>query len=144
MAEKTDSNEKYNKIYCSENKPEPCGMVIFGASGDLSHRKLFPALFTLFERGLLPDRFFVVGCGRTHLTDEEFQDKVSGTLTYKKNISLSNIRDFTKKFFFLSGDNPEISPLYLYGSGTWGPKEADGLLEREGRYWLLSEDERRE
>ncbi|MDD5656037.1 MAG: glucose-6-phosphate dehydrogenase [Elusimicrobia bacterium] len=50
---------------CFETKPEPCGMVIFGASGDLCARKILPALRRLGERSLLPERFFVLGVGRS-------------------------------------------------------------------------------
>jgi len=50
---------------CMEEKPEPCGLVIFGASGDLTHRKLIPALFNLYQRDLLSDNFFILGCART-------------------------------------------------------------------------------
>ena len=46
---------------CIESKPEPCGVVIFGASGDLSHRKLIPALFSLYQRELTPSAFYEVG-----------------------------------------------------------------------------------
>jgi glucose-6-phosphate 1-dehydrogenase len=52
--------------------PEPCALVIFGASGDLTRRKLFPALYSLAYRRLLPERFGVVGVARTEMTDEEF------------------------------------------------------------------------
>jgi glucose-6-phosphate 1-dehydrogenase len=51
----------------------PCGMVIFGASGDLTHRKLIPALFDLFEAGLLSKHFAVVGFSRSPLSDEDFR-----------------------------------------------------------------------
>jgi glucose-6-phosphate 1-dehydrogenase len=53
-------------------RPEPCVLVIFGASGDLTQRKLFPALYALAVRRLLPERFAVVGVARTAGTDEEF------------------------------------------------------------------------
>jgi glucose-6-phosphate 1-dehydrogenase len=52
--------------------PEPCALVIFGASGDLTKRKLFPALYSLAYRRLLPEDFAVVGVARTEMTDEEF------------------------------------------------------------------------
>ena len=42
---------------------EPCVMVIFGASGDLTKRKLIPALYNLAHAGLLPANFAIVGCG---------------------------------------------------------------------------------
>ncbi|HWS13558.1 MAG TPA: glucose-6-phosphate dehydrogenase [Rhodocyclaceae bacterium] len=50
---------------CGETRPAPCGLVIFGASGDLAHRKLLPSLFRLQRRGLMPESFFVLGAGRS-------------------------------------------------------------------------------
>ena len=52
--------------------PEPCVLVIFGASGDLTKRKIFPALYSLAFRRLLPERFGVVGVARSEQTDEQF------------------------------------------------------------------------
>ena len=52
--------------------PEPCALVIFGASGDLTKRKLFPALYSLAFRRLLPAQFGVVGVARTEQADEAF------------------------------------------------------------------------
>jgi glucose-6-phosphate 1-dehydrogenase len=56
--------------------PEPCALVIFGASGDLTRRKLFPALYSLAYRRLLPESFGVVGVARTQMTDEEFAGRM--------------------------------------------------------------------
>ncbi|MGQ9816060.1 MAG: glucose-6-phosphate dehydrogenase, partial [Candidatus Roseilinea sp.] len=56
--------------------PEPCSMVIFGASGDLTHRKLIPALYNLARNGLLPDNFAVIGFGRKPKTDESFRSEL--------------------------------------------------------------------
>jgi glucose-6-phosphate 1-dehydrogenase len=53
--------------------PDPCALVIFGASGDLTRRKLLPAIYALAARGLLPERFAIVGVSRTEETDEEFR-----------------------------------------------------------------------
>ena len=50
--------------------PDPCALVIFGASGDLTRRKLFPALYSLALRRLLPERFGIVGVARTRADDE--------------------------------------------------------------------------
>jgi glucose-6-phosphate 1-dehydrogenase len=55
---------------------EPCALTIFGASGDLTQRKLFPALYALAVRNLLPDEFGVVGVARTAMTNEEFREKM--------------------------------------------------------------------
>jgi glucose-6-phosphate 1-dehydrogenase len=56
--------------------PDPCALVIFGASGDLTRRKLFPALYSLALRRLLPERFGVVGVARSEETDDEFRDRM--------------------------------------------------------------------
>jgi glucose-6-phosphate 1-dehydrogenase len=53
-------------------RPEPCAVVIFGASGDLTSRKLFPALYSLAYRRLLPERFGVVGVARTEQTTRQW------------------------------------------------------------------------
>src|SRR2546421_6979865 len=56
--------------------PEPCVLVIFGASGDLTHRKIFPALYSLALRRLLPEQFAVVGAARSEWSDDEFRDQM--------------------------------------------------------------------
>src|SRR5207237_8050300 len=56
--------------------PDPCILVIFVASGDLTQRKLFPALYSLAFRRLLPERFAVVGVARTEETDDEFRERM--------------------------------------------------------------------
>jgi len=58
----------------SQAVPPPCLLVLFGASGDLTRRKLIPALYGLFREGLLPPEFAVLGVSRTGYTDEEFRD----------------------------------------------------------------------
>ena len=54
----------------------PCTLVIFGASGDLTKRKLIPALYNLFRNGLLPDEFVVVGFARREMRAEDFREKI--------------------------------------------------------------------
>ena len=54
--------------------PPPLALVVFGASGDLAARKLFPAIAALAEHGALPRGFTVIGVARTGWTDDEFQD----------------------------------------------------------------------
>lgn len=55
----------------------PCVMVIFGAGGDLSKRKLIPSLYNLSASGLLPPRFGVVAVDRLEMTSEAFRDRMS-------------------------------------------------------------------
>jgi glucose-6-phosphate 1-dehydrogenase len=56
--------------------PDPCVLTIFGASGDLTQRKLFPALYALAVRRLLPPKFGVVGVARTAMSDDDFREKM--------------------------------------------------------------------
>lgn len=56
-----------------ERAVEPCAMVIMGAHGDLTKRKLIPALYTLFIQGLLPEGFCIVGQSRTAMSHEQFR-----------------------------------------------------------------------
>ncbi|NDE23071.1 MAG: glucose-6-phosphate dehydrogenase, partial [Synechococcaceae bacterium WB9_3_282] len=58
----------------------PQCLVIFGASGDLTHRKLIPALFELFRQRRLPSEFAVLGCARRPWSDEEFRAKMGEAL----------------------------------------------------------------
>ncbi|MCF8132400.1 MAG: glucose-6-phosphate dehydrogenase [Synechococcus sp. Tobar2m-G35] len=58
----------------------PQCLVIFGASGDLTHRKLVPALFELFRQRRLPSEFAVLGCARRPWSDEEFRQKMEDAL----------------------------------------------------------------
>ena len=55
--------------------PDPQAVVIFGASGDLTRRKLLPAFWHLFVEGFLPQGFAIVGYARSQMTDEEFQER---------------------------------------------------------------------
>src|SRR5712691_27581 len=60
--------------------PDPCVVVIFGASGDLTKRKLFPALYSLALRRLLPEHFAVVGVARTEESDDDFRERMKAAV----------------------------------------------------------------
>jgi glucose-6-phosphate 1-dehydrogenase len=53
--------------------PEPCALVVFGATGDLSRKKLLPAVYDLANRGLLPTDFVLLGFARREWGDEDFE-----------------------------------------------------------------------
>ncbi len=59
---------------------DPCILVIFGASGDLTKRLLMPALFNLACDGLLPDRFAIVGMAMDDLTIEQFRERMTESI----------------------------------------------------------------
>ena len=58
----------------------PCVMVIFGASGDLTQRKLIPALFNLHRNGFLPNEFAVVGVSGSSLNDDSFRERAAASI----------------------------------------------------------------
>ena len=58
----------------TERRADPCVLVIFGGTGDLAKRKLLPAIYNLGARGLLPNRFAVVGYARSEMTDDEYRE----------------------------------------------------------------------
>ncbi len=60
--------------------PDPCTIVLFGASGDLTHRKLVPALFNLFRGGLLPPKIGIVGFARRPKSDEAFRQEMRDSI----------------------------------------------------------------
>jgi glucose-6-phosphate 1-dehydrogenase len=59
-----------------EGSIEPCTIVIVGASGDLTARKLMPALYNLYLSGGLPEPFLIVGCSRTRMSSEAFRERM--------------------------------------------------------------------
>ncbi|MCC7201784.1 MAG: glucose-6-phosphate dehydrogenase [Nitrospirae bacterium] len=90
----------------------PAAIVIFGASGDLTERKLMPSLFRLYCDGLLPEQFVIVGVARSDMTNEGFRRKVrEGISTYShmsKDLN-GNWNSFGKKIIYHRAeyDNPE-------------------------------------
>src|SRR5271156_4440287 len=59
----------------------PCGIVIFGASGDLAKRKLIPALYELARQKLLNEKSYVIGYSRSAMTDAQFRAEAREAVT---------------------------------------------------------------
>jgi glucose-6-phosphate 1-dehydrogenase len=97
-------------IICAETKAPPIIMVVFGASGDLTHRKLLVGFFQLFKRGLLDENFYILGCGRKKLSDEQFRQTAAQALKKKfSDISAEGIKSFVGKLYYITGDYSEAS-----------------------------------
>lgn len=60
--------------------PENSSIVIFGASGDLTYRKLIPALYHLYANKQLPESFAILGVSRTEYSDESYREKLKKSL----------------------------------------------------------------
>ena len=112
----------YRERLCVESKPGPGTLVIFGASGDLTRRKLLPALYALYKRELLPKDFAVVGVARTPMTDEEFRKEAEEAVSDKacpagQGHGGCSLEDFTGRFYYVAG--------------SYGDKETYGRLKEK-------------
>ncbi len=101
---------KWRGGLCMEVSPIPNTIVIFGASGDLAHRKLLPALYNLYRRDLLHERSRIIGCARSHMDDDAFRSMVRERMP--KCISElcgRKLDAFLAKLSFVSGPYDEPS-----------------------------------
>jgi glucose-6-phosphate 1-dehydrogenase len=91
----------------NSGKPaDPCVMVIFGATGDLTKRKLFPALHNLAKSNLLSREFAIVCTGRTEMATEAFREQISEDI---KKFATSEVTDelwnwFKERIYYIAGD----------------------------------------
>lgn len=93
---------------------EPCVMVIFGATGDLTKRKLFPALYNLAKEKFLPENFAIVGVGRQEMLSEEFRDQMMVDLKEfaGPDPDLDLIKWFCERTHYTGGDFDDDKKLF--------------------------------
>jgi glucose-6-phosphate 1-dehydrogenase len=99
--------------------PPPQAIVIFGASGDLTKRKLLPAFYHLFLQGLLPEGFVIVGYARTEMDDDGFREHAHDAIaTYGRRVPEAQAwASFAKRLEYVTGDfsNPgAMEPVVEY------------------------------
>lgn len=90
----------------------PSVLVIFGASGDLTRRKLIPALYRLFHEGKLPSSFYVIGNSRTAFTDEAYRQRQYEDLQqFLKDTPLEQDewQRFARRLFYIAGDMKDLA-----------------------------------
>jgi glucose-6-phosphate 1-dehydrogenase len=92
------------------NLPDNQILVIFGASGDLTKRKLIPALYSLEIQKLLPERFAIIGVSRTETSDDNFREAMdNGLQQFSKEYEAARASDFLKKVYYQSVDAKDSS-----------------------------------
>lgn len=123
-------------ILCVETVADATALVVFGASGDLTRRKLLGSLFELYRRDLITERFYLIGCGRKEFTDQQFHrialeslGQGSGTAAAEKAES------FTEKLYYISGDYADET---LYDNIKAKLVELDGRHEVDGHVFYLA------
>ena len=144
-----------------EHKPiGPCTIVIFGASGDLTARKLVPAFYHLCKEGQMPSKFRVVGVARREKTDESWRNELRAALdqfSRTKPVDENVWRDFAKNLFYCCGDltdgatyNKLEEILTSFGNGPLRenllfylatlPSQFGGVVEQIHRAGLLHKE----
>lgn len=94
------------------NKNENQVYVIFGASGDLTKRKLIPAIFNLLINDQLPKKFAILGASRSEMSDEEFRDKMKQAVNdFGESNDESKIEKFCQSLFYISTQTDADSSL---------------------------------
>src|SRR5437867_13167900 len=100
------ASKKKEKADMSPHEAPPCVMVIFGAAGDLTKRKLIPALYNLKHAQLLPDNFAVIGVARAEMKTEEFRRRLTDEMREfaTEKVEPEAWEWLAERLYYLSGD----------------------------------------
>jgi len=97
----------------TQKTADPCVMVIFGATGDLTKRKLFPALYNLAKDGFLPENFAVIGVGRQELETDDFRHQIIADLKeFVETPDKELIEWFEQRIYYTGGDFDDDKKLF--------------------------------
>lgn len=113
-----------------ERLPEPCTIVIFGASGDLTKRKLVPALFTLMAERSLPASFAIVGFARKPMTDEAFRSEMKQAVesfARARPVDGAQWENFAKALYYQPGDYEDLRSYQALKARLDGLDQARGI-----------------
>ncbi|MCI0603642.1 glucose-6-phosphate dehydrogenase [bacterium] len=115
-----------------ERTAGPCSVVIFGASGDLTKRKLMPALYSLLRQNLLPGSFYILGAARTEMNDEAYRKTMREAITEFADEGIGDEtlwQNFASRLFYLpiDPDQPDstekLKKTLEKLDGQWGTEK---------------------
>ncbi len=112
---------------------DPCVIVIFGASGDLTQRKLIPALYELDVSGRLPEGVCVLGNSRTDMSDDEWRDHLAPSVKkHAVGFDEAKWKTFAKRLHYISGSatTPDLYPVLIKRIHEIGVKHGTITQER--------------
>lgn len=110
-------------------------IVIFGASGDLTRRKLIPAMYSLYIKGRLPDDYHIIGNSRTEYTHEEFREQMrDGLREFASSYNDEIYDEFAKRLWYVAG-NAKARDFFDSLQAFLADKESD---EHANRLYYLS------
>ncbi|MBN2374791.1 MAG: glucose-6-phosphate dehydrogenase [Sedimentisphaerales bacterium] len=104
----------------SRSAPEPFFLVIFGASGDLTRRKLIPAVYNLYQQGLLPKIFFVIAFARRDNSDENFRLQMHQAIQQFSPVASDNLKSWE-----------QFAPHLIYHQANFEDMEGFGALKEK-------------
>jgi glucose-6-phosphate 1-dehydrogenase len=113
-------------------RAEPCVVVIFGATGDLTRRKLLPALYRLQQQQLIPPEFAIMGVARQEMSDQEYRSKMHDALAEfggEDAVDEDAWTNFAEGIFYITG---EFKDSETYTKVTARLKEIDELRKTQG------------
>ncbi len=114
--------------FCTAQMCEASAIVIFGGSGDLTRRKLIPALFRLYKNNLLPKKSIIIGTARSQMTHEAFREKQAGDLKeLHPDASEEKLTEFLNSMHYAAGS---YDSLDTYAAINEELKEADAIAGR--------------
>lgn len=109
--------------------PKPLAIIVFGATGDLFGKKLAPALFALFRRGLLPEHVRIIGLGRRMLSDQEFQTSITSALSVLETRP-EIVTAFGSLLSYVQGDSVDVETYQ---------KVLSSIAESDARFGAVSD-----
>ncbi|HEY1753866.1 MAG TPA: glucose-6-phosphate dehydrogenase [Bryobacteraceae bacterium] len=123
-----------------ERRVPECAIVIFGASGDLTKRKLIPALYQLALDRKLPASFAIIGNSRTPLTDEAFRDKMAGEVKEfleSGDFNPEQWKNFAANLHYIAGDmnDPALYKTIAEKLATVGQRNILYYLSTQPSYY---------
>jgi len=132
-AEEVTSQMKTKPVYratgtCVVEIPGPCGLVIFGASGDLTKRKIIPSLYRLQKNRLLSENFFILGTSRTEMSVDVFRGEMFSAVknTFSKDFDESCWNELVNKIYY--------SPIDYTVQETYAKSLREKLLQLEKKH----------
>ena len=117
-------------LECATVPPgDPCAVVIMGATGDLTARKLIPSLFHMYQNDRLPDTFTIIGCGRTQLNDEQFRNKLASDMESAASDDRPGWEKFSKLIYYQTVGYKDLETFKTLARKL---KELDGQHNTQG------------
>jgi len=119
---------------------DPCVMVIFGATGDLTKRKLFPALYNLAKEDFLPHKFAIIGVGRQEMETKDFREQIVSDLKefVPNGPDAKIIKWFEERIYYTGGDFDDDKKLFGDIKELIGQVSAEHQIPENYFYYLAT------